>query len=250
MRKVRVYQQEHLYAGQVLIATPATSHHLLKVLRLKVGHPVEVFNGHLAFHSVIVATHKCVHLELRQSVQYQSAYGLSIHLALACIKPDPFDTFLQKATELGVQQITPLCTELTHMQVSAKKMRVRYPHWSKTIIHACEQSGRYDIPHLHPLAYFSAFTEAYVHRPVLKLICHPYRQHPQNVADLLSALHDQSEVVVLIGPEGGFSAREVAIAMDASFLPIQIAANILRADTAALAIMSLLGYYQHRFVPA
>ena len=282
MRTIRVYHQENLHPGQTLILAPEHHHHLLKVLRLKTGHSLEIFNGHTACIGVITATRKHVAVHLTEPVHYQVPKGLSVHLAIACVKAGPFDLILQKVTELGVTHITPLRTEFTQLTTPTTAMHQRQTHWFNIITHACAQSGRYDIPQLHPITHLSEYLQTltkpthvqqaytrqiYTKQPGLKLICHPYPQQQNNGSlpgipgmDTMLARQNATPptsltttstitVTALIGPEGGFSAREVAVAIDAGFHPIQLSPHILRTDTAAIALMGLLGYQHLQHTP-
>lgn len=267
MRKTRIYQPQDLYAGQTLLLDSEASHHLRKVLRLRAGAELEVFNGKQAFSGTLVpgiaasgissTATKCVEVLLEQQIQQDQpdlAEKLSIHLAPAFVKPAPFDLILQKTTELGVARITPLFTEFTQMPVREQRIARRYSHWSKVIHSACEQSGRYSVPELGKHLSFRDFLQTCQSVAGLKLICHPYENHKAKPADIFAWIQDQIEgkqlpldIIVLLGPEGGFSNRELAMALDYGFECLQLGASILKADTAAIAVMSLLNYSGFQF---
>ena len=266
MRKTRIYQPQDLYAGQTLLLDSEASHHLCKVLRLRAGDQLEVFNGNRAFSGTLVpgitasgmSSTKCAEVLLEQQIEqdqlHELAQKLRIHLAPAFIKPAPFDLVLQKTTELGVAQITPLFTEFTQLPMPEQRIARRYSHWSKVIHSACEQSGRYSVPELGKHLSFRDFLQTYSSVDGLKLICHPYENHRVKPADIFARIQDQIEgkrlpldIMVLLGPEGGFSRRELAMARDHGFECLQLGLSILRADTAAVAVMSLLNYAHFQF---
>jgi 16S rRNA (uracil1498-N3)-methyltransferase len=156
---------------------------------------------------------------------------LRIHLGLAVSRGERMDWALQKATELGVTDVTPLLTERTGVKLPPDRAEKKLQHWRQVIISACEQSGRCILPRLEPLTMFDDWVAdtAAERRFIL---------HPGSAGDLSDAPVDG--VALLVGPEGGFSGSEVDAALAAGFEALQLGPRVLRTETAPLAAIALL----------
>ena len=143
------------------------------------------------------------------------------------------DYALQKATELGVNTITPLFSERCGVKLSSERQDARLGHWQKKVISAVEQSGRCDVPIVRrPEAYASFIKEQ---EAELKLVCAPH------IAD--SAFWPQqapNKVLIVIGPEGGFSEQEIQQSQRTGFHAWQIGPRVLRTETAPLLAISII----------
>ena len=122
---------------------------------------------------------------------------------------------LQKATELGVTQITPIITERTEVRLKADRLEKKVKHWQKILIAACEQSGRAVIPILNSVISFEEAVGAkFDEEEFLKCILHPASK--AKISEL-SAMKKPERVDLLIGPEGGFSENELQLASQHKF---------------------------------
>ncbi len=155
MRTHRIYTDQALQAGQAVTLVDDVAHYLSRVLRVTAGQSVILFNGdgsdYLAeIHRVERAA---ITLELSDRLPACAESPLHITLVQAISRGERMDLSLQKATELGVAALQPVCTVRTEVRLSADKLERRMEHWHKVIISACEQSGRSCLPALHqPMA--------------------------------------------------------------------------------------------------
>ena len=143
------------------------------------------------------------------------------------------DVVMQKATELGVARITPLLTERSVVKLDQERMLKKVQQWQSIVIAACEQSGRNTVPVVdHPLslARFVADTHS-----AAKLILHPEAHKTWRAYSPLVP-----EITLLIGPEGGLSDAELALAFSHGFLPLSLGPRVLRTETAAISALSVL----------
>ncbi len=154
-------------------------------------------------------------------------------------KFDKMDWIVQKATELGVSRVVPLITERTVVKV--KDERARTVRWQKICREAAMQSDRPDIPSVGQIVSFKDFLRTpNSELPTLLLL--PWEEGTEPIKNVLRQNPDAKNVVVLIGPEGGFSAREAAAAREKGFHAVSLGTNILRAETAAVAVLSMILY--------
>jgi 16S rRNA (uracil1498-N3)-methyltransferase len=193
--------------------------HHAHVLRLRVGEEVEVFDGRGAIalaHVVDPATLRVVSpIESRES-------SLAIDLAMAIINPDKFELVLQKATELGVRSIIPLITE--RVEIRPERYRGKGERWEKIVFEAVKQSGRGVIPRVEaPLEFEQAMA-----RDGVKIFfdagAAPGTYPPS-----------PSSVTLFIGPEGGWTDNEIALALARECVIERLGPRRLRAETAAIA---------------
>jgi 16S rRNA (uracil1498-N3)-methyltransferase len=155
---------------------------------------------------------------------------LTICLGLGMSRGDRMDLSVQKAVELGVNQITPIETERCLVQLKGDKRVQRFTHWQRIIQHAAEQSGRSILPALSPITHLHQWVDE---QEGLKIFLDPHAEI--SLADLQP---ENSRVTLLTGPEGGFADHEREAAKAAGFVPVRLGGRILRTETASLAALS------------
>ena len=154
-------------------------------------------------------------------------------------KSDKMDWIVQKATELGVSSIVPLVTERTIVKIKDEEKRVA--RWQKICREAAMQSDRLDIPKVNKVRSFGEFVRQLDTGPQTLLLL-PWEEGTEPVKEVLRRMPGMEKVVVLIGPEGGFSKTEADRAKDKGFHLVSLGPNILRTETAAVAVLSMVLY--------
>ncbi|MDZ7783421.1 MAG: 16S rRNA (uracil(1498)-N(3))-methyltransferase [Halioglobus sp.] len=234
MRIPRIHTEQELASGRSLRLEPGPSRHIARVLRLREGDPVILFDGRGGEYSArIVSVDR--HSVTAQTLEYHPGIPLSsleIHLGIAASRGDRMDWALQKSTELGVAAITPLLTERTGLKLTGERAEKKFRHWQQIIASACEQCGRCLLPALHSLQDLDPWLDAT--QAARKFILHPGT--PSGVV----AAEPPASVALLIGPEGGFSDAEIAAAKSAGFRPLSLGPRVLRTETAPLAAIAVL----------
>ena len=216
---------------QSVVLDPRQSHHLVRVLRIRAGETVEVFDGTGRVWRAIVSkagADACT-VERGSLACEEAPPEPQIHLAAALLRSDPMDRLLRQATELGASRFWPLTTERT--QMARNRAEARYDHWRRVIIGACEQSRRAHLPGLNGILRFDEFIGAV--EPRQALLLHPEAQ----------SLHRQlqpRQTTVLVGPEGGWTDNEVGRARDRGIEAFSLGSGILRAETAPLAAIAAI----------
>ena len=234
MRRIRLFTQQTLIANASLELEPEPAHHLARVLRARVGDEVVLFNGDgmdwLGQVKSIEKRRVVVHIGT--SVPSIAESPLNTHLGLCLSKGERFDWAIQKATELGVTQITPLLSTRVDVKLPADRLAKKLTHWQQVVVAACEQCGRSRLPSLHPptdLKHWITAVDA-----DLKLVLHHHQ---------VAALPESSpqEVALLVGPEGGLTDDEVEAACQQGFQRFRMGPRVLRTETAPAAALAILG---------
>ena len=166
-----------------------------------------------------------------------------LHLAIGVPANERMDWLVEKATELGVASIQPLMTERNVVRLDQERARKKTAHWNSIAIAACEQCGRNRVPAIRQMAAWPAWsrqTGAPGAVPGVRLVLSLHA----GARDLREAARDPragaGPVTLLLGPEGGLSVAEEELALRKGFEPVSLGTRVLRAETAALAALTLL----------
>jgi len=213
------------------------SRYLTRVLRLRGGDSLLVFNGGGDEFSATMlnAGKNSATLRIDEQTVAQTESKLRVHLVQAVSRGERMDFVVQKATELGVKRITPVLTEYGVVKLDSGRAEKRRDHWQKVAASACEQCGRVRLPLVEaPVTLKEWFGNAPAHVDA-QLILKPGAAMP-----LAAISAPPTKVCLLIGPEGGFSDNEYEDAEVVGFRPVAIGPRILRTETAAIAALAIL----------
>ena len=231
MRLSRFYIAAPLSLGQHALPEEQ-AHYIGRVLRHGVGDAVQLFDGSGQEYlgQLIEVGKKSVRVELTEQLPGQPDSPLRVHLGQGLSRGERMDWAIQKATELGVAEITPIVSERCEVRLKDERADKRLAHWQQVAISACEQCGRSTVPVIHPpqlLVDWLAQVEA-----ELKLVLHP-------VAEPLVSHAKPASLAFLIGPEGGLNDNEVSQAVAANFQAARLGPRVLRTETAAAVALSV-----------
>ena len=225
------YNENLLAHDESMTFGPEESRHLSKVLRKKVGELIRVTNGKgLEWKGQIISTDSRKAAAKKTEVTLHQNKIAPLHMAIAPTKSnDRLEWFLEKATEIGVTEITPLiCDHSERKTIKPERMK-------KILVGALKQSAQYFLPQLNPLISFEALMK--LDHPQTRLIAHC--QNGNRIP-----LHQRGdlndEILIMIGPEGDFSMREIKTAQNHSFTEITLSSQRLRTETAAIVACSQL----------
>jgi 16S rRNA (uracil1498-N3)-methyltransferase len=232
MRISRLYVDKSLTPNQSIELDDDNGHYVRTVLRLKTGDSLILFNGKGDEYNGELGevNRKAVRVLIQAKSVRSVESPLHINLGLGISRGDRMDLTVQKAVELGVNQITPLLTERCVVQLKGDKQQQRLQHWQKIIQHAAEQSGRTILPELTEIALLQNWV---ANQAGLKIFLDPYAD--QHLAQLQPA---EMKVTLLTGPEGGFTEQERHIATVTGFTPVRLGSRILRTETASIAALA------------
>ncbi len=210
------------------------SKHIAKVLRKKEGDLLYITNGKgsLFTAELTLATQSVCQVTLLEHKAYpQKDYY--VHLAVAPTKMnDRYEWFLEKATEIGVDEITPIICDHSERKV------IKPERLQRILQSAMKQSLQYYLPILNEAVTFKEFIKQ-SHQETNKYIAHCDEVHK----DLLkNAIQPKTAVLLLIGPEGDFSKKEIQSAMDLGYAPVSLGATRLRTETAAIVAVNSIAF--------
>ncbi len=159
----------------------------------------------------------------------------ALHLFPSLLKGDRFDLMIEKAVELGVSSITPVVTARTIPRLTKNKIATRKTRWGKVAKAAAEQSGRPNIPKISDPTAFKELMDSTL--PGVALLATEQREIAQDVVHVLGA---SKEASIFIGPEGGFEAKEIKLAVEKGLQLVTLGPHILRAETASIAACAII----------
>ena len=234
MRIPRIFTQAELGAKLQVALEPAIAHYLGKVLRMPAGRELILFNGQGGeYHAVLQAIDKKSASVLVGAFNNDNRISpLNTHLAIGLSRGERWDLVLQKATELGVSEITPLFTDNCEVKLTGERLAKKMDHWRGIIISACEQCQRNILPLLNsPVAYADFMNTEHSE---LNFVLH--HRSDKKFADYATP----TSCTLLIGPEGGLTEDEILLAYRHSFNALTLGPRVLRTETAPLATLSIV----------
>jgi 16S rRNA (uracil1498-N3)-methyltransferase len=235
MRLTRVFAAEPLSSGAEIRLAPAAAGHVVRVLRLKSGADLTLFDGTGGEYTahIVDIRRDVVRVQVGVHSAIERESPLTVTLAQGISRGERMDWVIQKATELGVHSIVPLLTERSIVRLDARQSETKQAHWRAVAIGACEQCGRNRIPHVAApidLREWLARPRAAGLEVMLDA----------RAAAALGTLGASPTLRLLIGPEGGLAPGEREAARSAGFESRRLGPRILRTETAALAALAVL----------
>jgi 16S rRNA (uracil1498-N3)-methyltransferase len=236
MRVTRVHVVAALSPGARVQLAGTAATHVTRVLRLRVGDAVTLFNGDGNDYPSRIAGfgRGTVEAEVERSVPARAESRLAITLVQGIARTERMDLVVQKATELGVAGIVPVATARSVVKLDRDSRERKLDHWRGIAVSACEQCGRARIPAIaEPLTLADMLAEAPADRGRLLLA-------PDAQLSLGAAARGQLAIELLVGPEGGLTEAEREAAIAAGFRACRLGPRVLRSETAAIAALAVI----------
>lgn len=230
----RILLREQLATGKILVLDEQPAHHVRRVLRLRLGAALRVFDGQGSEHEAIL--HKIdrtqVMVEIGAIIASIAEPPHAITLAQGIPRGDRMDFTLQKAVELGISEIQPMWMQRSRKKLDETQMQKRTRHWQGVLVSACEQSGRATLPELlAPADYHRWLGSDRIDGLHIML-------HPDGEYTLPELERPLGRIVLLVGPEGGISREETTLATQSGFFSVRLGPRTLRTETAAMAALA------------
>ena len=228
----RIYIDRELAAGLDLRPDEQATRHLTRVLRLRAGARVRVFDGRgEEREATLLSGDGGPFLRLGTPVAPPPESALRICLVQGISRGERMDLVIQKATELGVAEIRPVTTGRSVVKLDRRRKQNRLDHWQGVVVAACEQCGRATLPMLHaPSSLEASFRE-------LPDRSRRWMLDAGGSGPSVQA-RPEGSVVLLVGPEGGLTDEEKARATKEGFTPLRLGPRIMRTETAAIAAIA------------
>jgi len=233
-----------LRAGHTIELPPDAARHV-QVLRLQPGAALTLFDGLGGEWSARVAAmgKREVRAEVLAHHAIERELPVAVTLALAMPAGDRMDFVVEKATELGAAAIVPLVAERSVLRLAGERAEKRRAHWQAIAVAACEQCGRNRVPRIAAPIALPAWLDALPAAPAADMRCLLGWQDARPWPAAQAALAPGGALLLLSGPEGGFSAAEEALARSQRFATVSLGARVLRADTAPLAALAAIALH-------
>jgi 16S rRNA (uracil1498-N3)-methyltransferase len=236
MPQARFFVDAALAEGDETPLPPEVAHHAVRVLRLREGDPVTVFNGRggeFSAHLSVQGARAWAHLERFDPVERESP--LAVTLVQAWVATDKLEWIAEKAVELGVTDITLVPAARSVVHLDGPRMERRLARLREIVIAACCQSGRNRTPAVTAATSLERGLRDAVAQGARGIVLDPRAPEP-----LLAAANAVAAVALAIGPEGGFDDNEQALAARVGYRPARLGPRILRTETAGLAALVVL----------
>lgn len=206
------------------------SKHIIKVLRKKEGDVIHITNGeNILFKAkIVLASDKKCHVQIIEIIDKKPVRDYTVNIAIAPTKNNNrFEWFLEKSTEIGIDNIYPINCEYS------ERKTIKLDRLKKVVYTAMKQSLQFSLPLLHELSSFNDITSQEFEGQKFIAQC---EFDPNNITQktLQSEVDHRSDALVLIGPEGGFSPKEIELAANNDFIPVSLGATRLRTETAGI----------------
>ncbi|MDJ0905177.1 MAG: 16S rRNA (uracil(1498)-N(3))-methyltransferase [Woeseiaceae bacterium] len=236
MSLTRLFISQRLGTGATLRLDGDRARYVGRVLRLRPGDRLRVFNGDDGEYDAHLqkVTKSSAELLVEEPVDSGTESALKLQLVQGISRGERMDFVIQKATELGVKRITPVFTEYGVVKLDEKRAAKRRDHWQGVAESACEQSGRIRPPLIDAPVALNTWFGMSARETDTDLILRPGAPTALTSVDAPS-----TKVCLLIGPEGGFSDQEYADARLAGFTAVSLGPRVLRTETAALATVAV-----------
>ncbi len=214
--------------------------HLRSVLRLKPGGPVLISDGKGSLYHAVISEigSEMTRVHLLSPVSWNPESPLVVTLIQAMPKRRKMEWILQKSTELGVTRVVPVFSDYSVPRFSGERERRKQERWNQILREAAKQSYRGIIPELAGITSFERIIK--LREASLKILCAPEGEVP--LRHCLEGVGKISDILVAIGPEGGFSPSEIALARSRDFIICTLGPRVLRLETAVVKVLSVLQY--------
>jgi 16S rRNA (uracil1498-N3)-methyltransferase len=239
----RFFVDEFLSTQRSIVITGSEAKHMTTVLRMSPGDRMILLGkAGERFQAVIEETtrhHVLVHLE--NPLPSPEPSPVHITLCQALVKSHRMDLLVEKTSELGVNRVLPYLAERTVVQVDESKGHSKVKRWQEIARSAAKQSDRGTPAEIGPLYSFKEMLAVLSAESAMRILLWE-RQGIRSLRDLLRSNSPVARVIAMVGPEGGFTEREVKETGEAGFVSVSLGSRILRAETAAISLVAIIQY--------
>lgn len=219
------------------------SRHIIRVLRKKEGDLIYITNGknELLVSKITNANDKKCQVEVVSVTKNENPIKYHLHIAIAPTKNSQrLEWFLEKATEIGISEITPILCE------RSERKTIKHERLEKVLISAMKQSLKYQLPKLNNLTPLKEFLQKDLQKN--KYIAHCIEEEKGSLKQHLEAVCNKEthpEILIVIGPEGDFTLKEIQMAVENNFKPVSLGNSRLRTETAGIVATHSVAYQCH-----
>lgn len=231
------YPNANFSSKQAVITDKEELHHLYRVLRLKKNDTIQLFDGKggEAWGTLLAVSANKATVQINSIRRFKRKKPLII-LACALPKKSKFEMIIEKATELGVDEIIPMKTQRTEIKLADTRLNKKQIRYQTIAVNASKQSKRSIVPNIHPITGFSSALETLAQRSTM--IIPSLNEKSENLLSALQKIKSPGAISFLIGPEGDFTPKEYEQAHNNGCISVTLGKTILKVETAALCALS------------
>lgn len=231
-----------LVTGPEVSITGSEVHHIKNVLRLKAGDGLKLFDGKgFEYEAVIVrVSAKEVTVEIQHKAGAATPSGVQIIVAQAFLKEKKMDDLVRKLCELGMTRWVPFFSKRSIARPDAKRLEARFRRWQRIATEAVKQCRRIDTPQIADALSFEAMLD-FSQNCDVRIVFWENESSPLT-GGLASEDSPPQKILLILGPEGGFTDQEIEQLQNRGFVPAGLGPRILRAETATIAAVTLVQY--------
>ena len=229
--------------GDTAVLSGTEAGHMLRSLRLSVGDSFHAFDeeGTRYRMRILEATSRSLRAEVLETFAPEPPPPLAVTLLVGLPKADKMDFILEKATELGVSRVVPFRSSRTIPRLDPADAKKRLLRWERVALAAAKQCGSGRVPEVLGIVTFSDALRDAARHDARVIFYEGEREF--SLKGVLSGMRDVKDIALVVGPEGGFSPDEVRDAVAAGCRCAGLGSRILRVETAALAVLSMVMYH-------
>ncbi len=238
----RFYVENHHWVGDEIEISGAEARHIQKVLRLKKGDEIVLFDGKGTEYWGIIESQRLhrITVKIGKTSTPRRESPIEVILGQGLLKGDKMDYVLQKTTEMGVSAIFPFISSRTVPKLVGEQAERRWNRWKRIVLESAKQCGRTVPPKIEAIRDLRSILEWHV-RDLVKLIL--WEKEEMSLKERMGEIDKKSrKFLFLVGPEGGFCEGEVSAANGNGFIPVGLGPRILRSETVGVAMLSILQY--------
>lgn len=236
----RFYASPEAVSEDKIILRGREAHHAKDVMRLEPGDDITVFDGTGREYSGVICEIAKEEIVIRIKKTFEKKTdACKLTLVQAIPKLNKMDSIVEKAAELGVERIIPVVTKRTIVQADASSARIKTERWKKIAVTASKQCGRATVAEINGIVKFEdslSFVRGH-ELAVIPCLC----EGAESIKSVLRGSRAKS-AIAFIGPEGDFTKGEVSSAVSKGVVPVSLGREVLRSDTAAISVLSVLNY--------
>lgn len=223
--------------GNKIELEPGDLYHIKTVMRMKSKDQIEVVCDQKVFLCCIENVNEKLEIFIQEELNVKEDFMKPITLVLPLLKEPKMDFILQKATELGVEEIIPVEMKRSIIKVDKQKAQKKLMRWTKIVKEASEQSMRHKIPHIKDICTLEEIASL----EGVKVVCST-KEEKNTFKKFLQTHKNYDKLIIVIGPEGGIEESEETALVEKGFIRVSLGPRIMRVETVPIYLLSILNY--------
>lgn len=227
--------QRYFAIDKKLTLNDSDLHHIKNVMRMKTGDKIEVVFEDTIYDCILDMSNLSFKVENKRKEEIEKP---EIIIAFSLLKEQKIDYLLQKATEVGASGFIPFMSKRSIIKFDFKKEDSKIDRWNKILKEASEQCFRVDVPNISNVLTLNELSKC---RADLKILL-TLNEKTKNIKKVIEQNKKCDKIIIVVGPEGGFEKSEETLLIDNDFISTSLGKNVLRAETAPVAVVSMIKY--------